>query len=118
VLRTTTFSHRTVDGQLVTSVSAVDDGYGNIDLITTDENGINSIVYPQIGTINYSTGEVSFKSSFAPVTSSTLFTVTVEPQNNDIFVFENKILRVSRGYSDSVRVSLQTQTTRKQNIRG
>lgn len=118
VLKTSTISHKDVNGQLISGVSAVDDGYGNINLITTDENGIQVVIYPKIGSVDYQAGTVNFKSSFSPVSTGSLFTVTVQPQNTDVFVFENKILRVSRGYSDSVRVSMQTQTSRKQTIRG
>lgn len=118
MLGSSTFSHMDMNGTVVSNVSAVDDGYGNINLITTNNDGVRVMIYEKIGTVDYARGEVNFKSNFLPVASNSLFTVTVEPKNDDIFVFENKILRVSRGYSDSVRVSLQTQTNRKQSIRG
>ena len=53
-----------------------------------------------------------------PISQNIFFTITVQPDNKDIFVFENKILRVSRGYSDSVKVSLVSQENRKQSLRG
>lgn len=118
ILGSSTFSHVDSSGKMVSSVSAVDDGYGNINLVTTDVNGVRAIVYEKIGTVDYSRGVVNFKSTFSPVSSGSLFTITVQPQNDDLFVFENKILRVSRGYSDSVRVSLQTATNRKNIIQG
>jgi hypothetical protein len=118
ILGSSTFSHVDTNGTIVPDVSAVDDGYGNINLITTNEEGLRVIVYENIGSVDYERGIVNFKSVFSPVTTGSLFTVTVQPRNDDIFVFENKILRVSRGYSDSVRVSLQSQTNRKQMIRG
>jgi len=118
ILGSSTFAHIDNSGTLISDVSAIDDGYGNINLITTDEKGRRVMIYEKIGTVDYEKGVVNFKSNFAPVSSNSLFTITVQPKNDDIFVFENKILRVNRGYADSVRVSLQTQTNRKQSIRG
>jgi hypothetical protein len=74
-----------------------------------------------MGLVDYTNGTVKFSTKFNPnptsTTASPLFTVTVKPQNTDVFVFENNILRVSRGYADSVGVSLQTQINRKQNLK-
>jgi hypothetical protein len=114
----TIISHRNTDGVIVDNVYAVDDGYGKINLVTTDSTGTQSLVYPNIGVVDYANGTIKFNTAFAPTSSTVLFTVTVQPQNTDIFVFENKILRVSRGYPDSVRISLQSQTSRKQNLKG
>jgi hypothetical protein len=74
-------------------------------------------VYPKIGLVDYKKGVVSMNTVFSPVSSSVFFTITAEPQNQDIFVEENKILRISRGYSDSVRVSVQTQTSRTETLK-
>lgn len=116
IITTTVVSHRNTDGVLLSGVYAEDDGFGNINLVRNDTEGKKVLVYPKIGKIDYAKGVISFNTSFAPVTQRTYFTVTVKPQNNDIFMFENKVLRVSRGYSDSVRVRLQTQTNRVQNL--
>jgi hypothetical protein len=118
IMGSTIISHRNTDGVIVDNVYAVDDGYGKINLVTTDFTGTQSLVYPNIGVVDYANGTVKFNTAFAPTSSTVLFTVTVQPQNTDIFVFENKILRVSRGYADSVRISLQSQTSRKQNLKG
>jgi hypothetical protein len=118
IMGSTIISHRNTDGVIVDNVYAVDDGYGKINLVTTDSTGTQSLVYPNIGVVDYANGTIKFNTAFAPTSSTVLFTVTVQPQNTDIFVFENKILRVSRGYPDSVRISLQSQTSRKQNLKG
>ena len=118
IMGSTIISHRNTDGVIVDNVYAVDNGYGKINLVTTDSSGMEVVVYPNIGLVDYANGTVKFSTSFAPTSSTVLFTLTVQPQNTDIFVFENKILRMSRGYSDSVRISLQSQVSRKQNLKG
>jgi hypothetical protein len=118
ILGSSTISHKNTDGVIVNDVYATDDGYGKINLVTTDANGSQSMVYPNIGVVDYANGTVRFNTAFAPTSVSPLFTITVQPENADIFVFENKILRMSRGYSDSVSISLQSQVSRKQNLKG
>lgn len=117
IITTTSFAHKNTDGVTVQDVYAEDDGFGNINLVKTDEDGMNSLVYPRIGSVDYMNGIVNFSTSFSPTIRSQLFTVTVDPQNTDVFVFENKILRVSKGYSDSVTVSMQNNYVRKQNLK-
>ena len=118
IMGSTIISHRNTDGLIVDNVYAVDNGYGKINLVTTDSSGMEIVVYPNIGVVDYANGTVKFSTAFAPTSSTVLFTLTVQPQNTDIFVFENKILRMSRGYTDSVRISLQSQVSRKQNLKG
>jgi hypothetical protein len=117
IITTNTISHQNTDGIVVPNVYAEDDGFGKINLMTKNENQEPVLVYPNIGTINYAKGIVNFSTSFVPITTNSFFAVTVQPQNKDIFVFENKILRISRGYADSVSVSLQTQVNRKNSIK-
>lgn len=114
VVNTTTFSHRDSFGQIVNGVYCIDNGYGRLNLAATDTSGNVRIVYSNIGTVDYDLGTVNFSTAFAPITGNQLFTVTVQPWSTDVYVFENKILRVSRGYSDSVKVSLRTDTNRRQ----
>jgi len=118
ILTSSPISHPNFDGTVVNGVRAEDDGSGNINLVGVDSDGSKYLVYPKIGTVDYDDGMINFNTSFSPVIDDPLFTVTVQPRNSDIFVFENKILRVSRGYTDSVRVSVQSQTARKQNLKG
>lgn len=117
ILTTTSFIHKNTDGMLMNDVYAEDDGFGNINLVKPDEDGMTMLVYPRIGSVDYMNGVVNFSTSFSPQINSQFFTVTVEPQNTDIFVFENKILRISRGYSDSIKVSMQSNYNRKQNLK-
>ena len=117
VLVSSTISHRNADGVLYDNVYVNDDGYGNLDLLVTEADGKKTVIYAKIGTIDYSSGLITFSSVFNPVSSSSLFTITADPQNEDVFVFENKILRISRGYSDSVKVSISTQVNRKQSLK-
>ncbi len=117
ILSSTIISHKNADGVVVGGVFAKDDGYGKINLVNLDESDREVLVYPNIGTIDYANGTVNFNTSFLPVSTSPFFTITVTPKNSDLFVFENKILRVSRGYPDSVKVSLQSQVNRKQNLK-
>lgn len=117
IITSSSISHRNTDGTVVSGVRVVDDGYGRLNLVSTESDGRQILVYPGIGTIDYAQGKVSFNTSFSPISTNPLFTITVQPQNKDVFVFENKILRVSRGYPDSVSVSLQSQVNRKQSLK-
>lgn len=118
VITSNTFSHMNTIGTVVSDVYIEDDGAGKINLVRTEGNGVKVIVYPNVGTIDYTSGTLKFSTSFAPISNSPLFSVTAEPQNTDLFVFENKIMRINRAYTDSVKVGVSTQTDRKQVIRG
>jgi len=118
VVSSTEFSHINTTGTYVSGCVIRDDGYGNLDIVSKDENtGVVNLVYPKIGRVDYKKGVVSVNTLFSPETTSIFFTITAEPQNLDIFVEENKILRVSRGYSDSIRVSVQSQTSRTETLK-
>lgn len=118
VVTSSTFSHVNMDNTLVSNVLVSDDGKGNLNLVTFDDEGMMKMVMMKIGTVDYDRGLVTLSGRFRPVANTNFISVTVKPRNQDLFVFENKILRVSRGYSDSVAVSLTTQTARKSMIRG
>ena len=118
VVTSSTFSHANMDNTLVSNVLVSDDGKGNLNLVTFDDEGMMKMVMMKIGTVDYDRGLVTLSGRFRPVANTNFISVTVKPRNQDLFVFENKILRVSRGYSDSVAVSLTTQTARKSMIRG
>ena len=118
VAYSTTFQHVGVDGNVYESVTVEDDGFGHLDLVSTDSVLGKRIIYPKIGEIDYDAGMVSFGSKFSPVTSEVFFAVTVQPRNSDLFVFENSVMRVNRGYTDSVSVTVVPQVIRKQNLRG
>lgn len=113
IISSSAFSHLSEAGVVVDSVTVADDGYGKLKLIGAEGETVMS----NIGVIDYEQGSVRFNTKFSPITSSVFFVLTAEPRNLDVFVFENKILRVNRGYSDSVKVNFTTQTNRKQNLR-
>lgn len=113
-LTTSEIIHKDRFGVSYSSVTAVDDGAGIINLITTDSDGNTKIVYQNIGTIDYDKGVIRFNTNFNPV--GFLFTVTVEPRHSDLFVFENKIFKINRGYSDSVNIGVVTQDNRKNEL--
>lgn len=113
-LSSSEFSHKDKFGVLFNGVTAIDDGNGNINLVVVDSEGKQKIVYQNIGLIDYDAGVVSFSTKFSPLGS--VMTISVQPKNTDLFVFENKIFRVNRGYSDSVKVNIVNQTARKQSL--
>jgi hypothetical protein len=112
-LSSSLFSHKDVFGVVYNNVSAVDNSDGRIDLVRIDEEGMSKLVYQNIGSVDYEKGIVRFNTNFSPTSSDIFLTVTVEPQNDDLFVFENKMFRISRAYSDSISVDLTTQSNRK-----
>jgi hypothetical protein len=112
-LASSIFSHRDLFGVLYNNVSAVDNSDGRIDLVRIDEEGMSKLVYQNIGSVDYDKGIVRFNTNFSPTGSEIFLTITVEPQNDDLFVFENKMFRISRAYSDSIAVNLITQSNRK-----
>jgi hypothetical protein len=118
VISSSAFSHIGDDGSVYESVTVEDDGNSTLNLVVLESNGDVRVVLRGIGTVDYETGSVRFNTNFKPISQNIFFVVTAQPSNKDIFVFENNILRVSRAYSDSVKVSLITQETRKQSLRG
>ena len=52
-------------------------------------------------------------STFIPQIPSNIvygITITVQPKNQDLFVKENRVIRINRGYGDSVSVRLETES--------
>jgi hypothetical protein len=97
-------------------VYAKDDGLGVLNLVSKDSSGKETVEYPSIGKVDYRKGLVSFSTAFSPQGSGLFMSVTVEPQNKDLYVFENRIFRISRAYSDSVSVTVLTETSRKSSL--
>lgn len=116
IMVTSVIQHKNKDGVLTSGVYAEDDGQGTINLVRKSDNK-TVVVYPNIGTIDYENGLINFNTSFSPVSGNPFFSVTVQARNTDIFVFENKILRISRGYSDSVTVRVLSEVSRKNNLK-
>jgi hypothetical protein len=109
--------HKDVAGNSYTDTVLRDDGNGNIDVVRPDPDtdGNFITVYPSVGTVDYTTGEVVFNSKFVPnpaAIGSSVFPVviTVEPETTNIYSDENSIIRINPGYVDSLTVSLVTET--------
>jgi hypothetical protein len=109
------FSHKNSTGTTKT-VYAKDDGLGVLNLVSKDSSGKETVEYPSIGKVDYQKGLVSFSTAFSPQSSGLFMSLTVEPQNKDLYVFENRIFRISRAYSDSVSVTVVTETSRKASL--
>lgn len=89
-----------------------DDGHGMINVVKYSTDGSKEVILESVGTVDYAKGIVGMNSKFVPQISNTLvygITITVIPENQDLFVRENKIIRINRGYSDSVSVALSTE---------
>jgi hypothetical protein len=116
VVKSSSFQHTPKVGGDPVDVVVSDDGYGVLNLVNYDSTGKQIVIYSKIGTVDYTKGIVRFNTAFSP-TGVTLLTLTVQPKNTDLFVFENKMVRVNRGYTDSVKVSVVRQSTRKENLK-
>lgn len=112
-ITTSSISHRDAFGVLKTGLVALDDGMGAIHLFSVDSSGNRVVEYPNIGRVDYENGIVNFSTNFAPQGNELFFVVSAEPENTDLYVFENKIFRISRGYSDSVKVAVVNSSARK-----
>lgn len=112
--------HKNTAGTILYDVKVLDDGYGKLNVISVDSTtGVSTIVYPSVGIVNYKTGVITFDGKFSPiiVTSKQQYlTLTVKPLNDDVFVFENKILRISNVHADSVSVKLISHQKRKETL--
>jgi hypothetical protein len=78
--------------------------------------GEKSLVLGGVGTIDYTKGIVRLNSKFVPQIAEGIvygITITVQPSNQDLFVKENRVIRVNRGYSDSVSISLSNEMASK-----
>lgn len=113
------FRHLDKRGVLFADCVIEDDGVGSINVVkNTVSTGSKVTVFAKVGTVNYQSGVVAFNSKFSPFGISTgpYFVVTVVPKNNDIFAFENGVLRISRVYTDSVKIDMVAYEDRKKNL--
>lgn len=113
-------AHKNTANTVIYSCLLQDDGTGKINVISIDDttNAV-TIVYPSVGTITYNTGIISFNSKFLPIINTTAqqyLTITVTPKNTDVFVFENKILRISGVHADSISIQMSAYEKRKETI--
>jgi hypothetical protein len=110
VISSNLFPHKDFDGTTIYSCSLRDTGSGSMDVIKMEADGMETPVYSGVGTVDYENGTVTLNSKFAPVIPTGLeyaITVTAEPHTQDLFVYENRIFRINRGYPDSVNISLE-----------
>jgi hypothetical protein len=118
VVTSSTFSHNDVSENLQFDCSIQDDGFGSLNVVRQDPDNADEylLVYPSIGVVDYSAGTVTLNSKFQP-NSRTIETtafpiiITVEPETTNIYANENQILRISPSYTDSVRVSVVSETS-------
>jgi|688.fasta_scaffold00624_19 hypothetical protein len=113
ILSSNMFPHKNYDGTTVYNCTLEDDGYGVLNVVKYETSGAKTVVLKGVGTIEYSTGIIRLNSKFVPQIAEGIvygITVTVQPQNQDLYVKENRIIRINRGYSDSVSVSLSSET--------
>jgi hypothetical protein len=110
VITSNNFTHLNLIGQSVPSCSLRDDGNGVVNVVALNEQtGDYDVVYPSVGTVDYTNGIITTNNKFLPSTDiSTAFPIiiTVEPNTTNIFAKENNILRISNAYLDSVKVDV------------
>ena len=113
------FNHKNRRGIDFSSCSIEDDGMGLLNVVQNDEStSVKTIVFPSVGSVDYTTGIISFNSKFLPygLVTGPYFVLTVTPKNDDIYVFENNILRISRVYRDSLTIDVIAYEERKRNL--
>ena len=117
---TSTIVHKNTAGTLIYNATVLDNGAGKLNVVSIDpDTKVITTIYPSVGTVNYKTGAIAFNGKFSPVvvlTSQQYLSITVEPLNSDVFVFENKILRVSKVYPDSATVTLLAYEKRRETL--
>lgn len=118
VVTSSTFSHNDVSGNLQFDCSIQDDGFGNLRVVRQDPDNSNEylLVYPSVGVVDYSAGTVTLNSKFQPnigtiETTAFPIIITVEPETTNIYANENQILRISPSYTDSVKVSVVSESS-------
>lgn len=110
VISSNNFTHNNLIGTSVSSCLLRDDGNGTVNVVAINQQtGDYDVVYPSVGTIDYTNGTVTTNNKFLPSTDlSTAFPiiVTAEPNITNIFAKENNILRINTSYLDSVKVEV------------
>lgn len=117
VVKSNTIAHQNLSGVLVNDCFVQDNGMGGLDVVIEDPDmmGQYIMVYPSVGTVDYNAGLVNLNSKFTPDTSMTKelaypIAFTVEPDTTNIYANENQILRINPVYTDSVKVTVTTET--------
>ena len=112
--------HKNTAGTLIYNAKVLDDGAGKLNVVTINpDTEVITIIYPSVGVVNYKTGSVTFNGKFSPVvltSTQQYLTITAEPLNSDVFVFENNILRISKVHSDSISVAMIAYEKRRETL--
>jgi hypothetical protein len=112
IVSTSQFPHRD-SGNLVRSCFLEDDGYGKISMFTLI-NGVKTLVFDRIGTMDYQTGTVSLV-GFNPTGTGSLpyikFIVTPD-QRFDLVPKRNQILTIDTTIPESITINLQDSAIR------
>ena len=110
-------THKNYVGTVVGRCQVCDDGAGVLNVVHVDPiTGVVTSVYPAVGSVDYEIGVVSFNGKFNPMILTAVQSylhINVIPVNTDLFVFENKILRISRVYTDSISLQMVPYESRK-----
>lgn len=112
ILSSNNFSHPNLLGESYSNCILRDDGNGNINVEQFNQNGEEyEIIYPSVGTIDYTNGKITLNSKFVPAAADTAFPIilTVEPISTNLYAKENTVLRVNTSYLDSVKVVVVNQ---------
>lgn len=121
VVESNVFSHPNLNGEIVSDCFIKDDGSGKLNVVIDDPDNMGEYitVYPSVGTVDYGSGTVIVNSKFTPqITSSRIsfpVSITVEPETTNIYASENKILRVNPVYTDSIVLTVSTETSAEAN---
>ena len=117
ILYSNEFLHRDLLGELQENCYLSDTETGSIDVVKADPDMPEQtmVVYPSVGVMDYETGKVTLNSKFSPDTNNTgssafPVSVTVQPEITNVYATENQIIRINPVYTDSVNVSLTTET--------
>lgn len=119
VISSNLFPHEDFDGEIVYGCTLIDNGSGRIDVVKLETENMETMsdmtkpsymtVYPGVGNVDYTNGIITLSGAFAPVVPSELvyaIIITAQPEHQDLMVKENNILRISRGYKDSVNINM------------
>lgn len=117
VLSSNGFFHRDLLGVLREDCYLSDDSSGNVNVVrdNTDMPDETITVYPSVGMMDYDAGVVTLNSKFQPDITSTgssafPISVTVQPEITNLYATENQIIRINPVYTDSVKVTVTTET--------
>jgi hypothetical protein len=81
-----------------------DDGSGNIRIFKVNDLGVKTVVYTNVGSIDYKKGRLSLL-NFRPLAIvGTVIRITVMPKNQNIYANENQLLTLDVTDSESLQV--------------